>query len=413
MVAHFLLLAICGVSRSGAVAIHPPSHLKVLGPARSVLALLRAGDFEHLARRFTSAEGILALTLPGSRQRCLVVHETRTDLARRACASPVLKDRVSGDVAFPGLTRQRDGERYAAAKTALNAALCGADARRRIGDAAFAAAFDADHIYDDDAYALCVARLALRGTLFGGDEDTATAFLGPAALAMTAPPAAPPTQGATRARVRVAARQAKLLLSNAPFFAVVDGFTNVDAKTLRARRGVRSPAPAAAAAFRAATEAAREAAIAARRRRGAGADGASAVARLCADASLEDADVAAALWDLIVAGTATTAELASEGLKRARRSPDTVDASALVEDVARAEREKRAVAPLIFRVACGDGMLGDVPLRTGDGVVASLRLAPGLSFGAGRRACAGREVALVVAAAAVEARLSDGVAKIT
>jgi len=407
-----LLLAICGVSRSGAVAIHPPSHLKVLGPARSALALLRAGDFEHLARRFTSAEGILALTLPGSRQRCLVVHETRTDLARRACASPVLRDRVSGDVAFPGLTRQRDGERYAAAKTALNAALCGADARRRIGDAAFAAAFDADHIYDDNAYALCVARLALRGTLFGDDEDTATAFLGPAALAMTAPPAAPPTQGAHRARVRVAARQAKLLLSNAPFFAVVDGFTNVDAKTLRARRGVRSPAPAAAAAFRAATEAAREAAIAARRRRGAGADGASAVARLCADASLEDADVAAALWDLIVAGTATTAELASEAL-RIGRGDGAVDANALVERVARAEREKRAVAPLIFRVACGDGMLGDVPLRTGDGVVASLRLAPDLSFGAGRRACAGREAALVVAAAAVKARLSDGVAKIT
>ena len=89
-----------------------------------------------------------------------------------------------------------------------------------------------------------------------------------------------------------------------------------------------------------------------------------------------------------------------------------VDATALVEDVARAEREKRAVAPLIFRVACDDGMLGDVPLRKGDGVVASLRLAPDLSFGAGRRACAGREVALAVAAAAVEARLSDGVAKI-
>ena len=84
----------------------------------------------------------------------------------------------------------------------------------------------------------------------------------------------------------------------------------------------------------------------------------------------------------------------------------------LISTQARAEREKRAVAPLIFRVACDDGMLGDVPLRKGDGVVASLRLAPDLSFGAGRRACAGREVALAVAAAAVEARLSDGVAKI-
>ena len=69
-----------------------------------------------------------------------------------------------------------------------------------------------------------------------------------------------------RARLRVAARQAKLLMSGAPFFEVVDGFTNVDAKTLRARRGVRNPAPAAAAAFRAETEARREAAIAARRR---------------------------------------------------------------------------------------------------------------------------------------------------
>ena len=120
--------------------------------------------------------------------------------------------------------------------------------------------------------------------------------------------------------------------------------------------------------------------------------------------------MAAALWDLIVAGTATTAELASEALKIGRGG-GSVDATALVEDVARAEREKRAVAPLIFRVACDDGMLGDVPLRKGDGVVASLRLAPDLSFGAGRRA-AGREVALAVAAAAVEARLSGGVAKI-
>jgi hypothetical protein len=162
----------------------------------------------------------------------------------------------------------------------------------------------------------------------------ATAFLGPAALATSAAAPPPPRQSAMRARLRVAARQAKLLMSGAPFFEVVDGFTNVDAKTLRARRGVRNPAPAAAAAFRAETEARREAAIAARRRGGAGADG-SAVARLCADASLEDADVAAALWDLIVAGTATTAELASEALKIGR-GDGAVDATALVEDVARA-----------------------------------------------------------------------------
>ena len=330
--AHLLLLALC-VATSNSIALHAPARVKTLGATRSALALLKAGDFEHLARQFSNSEGILALTLPGSRQRCLVIHESRADLARRMCASSVLKDRVAGDVAFPGLTRQRDGERYAAAKTALNSALCGVSARRRIGQTAFAAAFDADHMHDDDAYALCVARMALRTTLFGDDEDTATAFLGPAALATSAAAPPPPRQSAMRARLRVAARQAKLL-SGAPFFEVVDGFTNVDAKTLRARRGVRNPAPAAAAAFRAETEARREAAIAARRRGGAGADG-SAVARLCADASLEDADVAAALWDLIVAGTATTAELASEALKIGR-GDGAVDATALVEDVARA-----------------------------------------------------------------------------
>ena len=35
-------------------------------------------------------------------------------------------------------------------------------------------------------------------------------------------------------------------------------------------------------------------------------------------------------------------------------------------------------------------------------LVASLRLAPDLAFGAGKRACAGRDVALEVAAAAVD-----------
>ena len=172
--AHLLLLALC-VATSNSIALHAPARVKTLGATRSALALLKAGDFEHLARQFSNSEGILALTLPGSRQRCLVIHESRADLARRMCASSVLKDRVAGDVAFPGLTRQRDGERYAAAKTALNSALCGVSARRRIGQTAFAAAFDADHMHDDDAYALCVARCALRATLFGDDEDTATA----------------------------------------------------------------------------------------------------------------------------------------------------------------------------------------------------------------------------------------------
>ena len=62
--------------------------------------------------------------------------------------------------------------------------------------------------------------------------------------------------------------------------------------------------------------------------------------------------------------------------------------------------------------------LADLRLTEGDArgaegfALKALRLAPDLSFGAGRRACAGREVALAVAAAAVDARLSDGVAKI-
>ena len=128
--AHLLLLALC-VATSNSIALHAPARVKTLGATRSALALLKAGDFEHLARQFSNSEGILALTLPGSRQRCLVIHESRADLARRMCASSVLKDRVAGDVAFPGLTRQRDGERYAAAKTALNSAL------RRIGQTAY------------------------------------------------------------------------------------------------------------------------------------------------------------------------------------------------------------------------------------------------------------------------------------
>ena len=170
--AHLLLLALC-VATSNSIALHAPARVKTHGATRSARAVRTAGDFEPLARQFSNSEGILALTLPGSRQRCLVIHESRADLARRMCASSVLKDRVAGDVAFPGLTRQRDGERYAAAKTALNSALCGVSARRRIGQTAFAAAFDADHIHDDDAYALCVARMALRATLFGDAEVSA------------------------------------------------------------------------------------------------------------------------------------------------------------------------------------------------------------------------------------------------
>ena len=80
--AHLLLLALC-VATSNSIALHAPARVKTLGATRSALALLKAGDFEHLARQFSNSEGILALTLPGSRQRCLVIHESRADLARR------------------------------------------------------------------------------------------------------------------------------------------------------------------------------------------------------------------------------------------------------------------------------------------------------------------------------------------
>ena len=77
----------------------------------------------------------------------------------------------------------------------------------------------------------------------------------------------------------------------------------------------------------------------------------------------------------------------------------------LISTQARAEREKRAVAPLIFRVACDDGMLGDVPLRKGDGVVASLRLAPDLKIGRGDGSVDATALVEDVARACVEIKI--------
>ena len=128
------------------------------------------------------------------------------------------------------------------------------------------------------------------------------------------------------------------------------------------------------------------------------------VAGLLGDGLLDDADVAAALNDLILAGTATTAELVEEALRL--RDGGDADGDALVSRAIDRRRDARAVAPLLFRVAAAPGQLGPVALAPGDGVVASLRVAPDLAFGAGKRACAGRDVALAVAAAAVDSRLA-------
>ena len=54
-----------------AAALRGSKALRTLGPLRSSLALLRHGDFEHVASSFADADGLLALTLPRSRQRWL------------------------------------------------------------------------------------------------------------------------------------------------------------------------------------------------------------------------------------------------------------------------------------------------------------------------------------------------------
>ena len=64
------------------------------GPVRSSVELLKAGDFEHLARCFEG--GCLALELPGRSTRCVVIHETETALVREVVGSRCLADRVGG-----------------------------------------------------------------------------------------------------------------------------------------------------------------------------------------------------------------------------------------------------------------------------------------------------------------------------
>ena len=375
-------------------AIVAAGNALTLNRIQSVAKLLRCGDFEHLARSFD--DDALVLHLPHN-QRVVCIHESRVDLAKQACGAKCLADRVGGGgAAAPGLTRQRDGDAWRTARARANEALAGAAAKQRCRELALVAARE-ELAKDAPTYGLRTARAALRTVLFGGDDALATAFLGPRGFGGSAPPAKKASRA--RGRLRVARFQSRAL-ADGDFFRTVDAFTNVDAKTERARAARPRPLPAEARAFMVRT---REAAIAAAR-----ADLSVAsplVAGLLGDGLLDDADVAAALNDLILAGTATTAELVEEAL-RLRDDGDASDGGdALVARAIDRRRDARAVAPLLFRVAAAPGRLGPVALEPGDGVVASLRVAPDLAFGAGKRACAGRDVALAVAAAAVDARL--------
>ena len=363
-----------------------------LNRIQSVAKLLRCGDFEHLARSFD--DDALVLHLPHN-QRVVTIHESRVDLAKQACGAKCLADRVGGGAAAPGLTRQRDGDAWRTARARANEALAGAAAKQRCRELALVAAREELANDAPNNYGLRTARAALRAVLFGGDDALATAFLGPRGFGGSAPPAKKASRA--RGRLRVARFQGRALAAG-DFFRTVDAFTNVDAKVERARAAKPRPLPAEARAFMVRT---REAAIAAAR-----ADLSVAsplVAGLLGDGLLDDADVAAALNDLILAGTATTAELVEEALRL--RDDGDADGDALVARAIDRRRDARAVAPLLFRVAAAPGRLGPVALEPGDGVVASLRVAPDLAFGAGKRACAGRDVALAVAAAAVDARL--------
>ena len=364
-----------------------------LNRIQSVAKLLRCGDFEHLARSFD--DDALVLHLPHN-QRVVTIHESRVDLAKQACGAKCLADRVGGGAAAPGLTRQRDGDAWRTARARANEALAGAAAKQRCRELALVAAREELANDAPNNYGLRTARAALRAVLFGGDDALATAFLGPRGFGGSAPPAKKASRA--RGRLRVARFQGRALAAG-DFFRTVDAFTNVDAKVERARAAKPRPLPAEARAFMVRT---REAAIAAAR-----ADLSVAsplVAGLLGDGLLDDADVAAALNDLILAGTATTAELVEEALRL--RDDGDADGDALVARAIDRRRDARAVAPLLFRVAAAPGRLGPVALEPGDGVVASLRVAPDLAFGAGKRACAGRDVALAVAAAAVDARLA-------
>lgn len=373
-------------------AIVAAGNALTLNRIQSVVKLLRCGDFEHLARSFD--DDALVLHLPHN-QRVVCIHEERVDLAKQACGAKCLADRVGGGAAAPGLTRQRDGDAWRTARARANEALAGAAAKQRCRELALVAARE-ELANDAPTYGLRTARAALRTVLFGCDDALATAFLGPRGFGGSAPPAKKASRA--RGRLRVARFQGRAL-ADGDFFRTVDAFTNVDAKVERARAARPRPPPAEARAFMVRT---REAAIAAAR-----ADLSVAsplVAGLLGDGLLDDADVAAALNDLILAGTATTAELVEEALRL--RDGGDADGDALVARAIDRRRDARAVAPLLFRVAAAPGRLGPVALEPGDGVVASLRVAPDLAFGAGKRACAGRDVALAVAAAAVDARLA-------
>ena len=372
-------------------AIVAAGNALTLNRIQSVAKLLRCGDFEHLARSFD--DDVFVLHLPHN-QRVVAIHESRVDLAKQACGAKCLADRVGGGAAAPGLTRQRDGDAWRTARARANEALAGAAAKQRCRELALVAARE-ELANDAPNYGLRTARAALRTVLFGCDDALATAFLGPRGFGGSAPPAKKASRA--RGRLRVARFQGRAL-ADGDFFRTVDAFTNVDAKVERARAATPRPLPAEARAFMVRT---REAAIAAAR-----ADLSVAsplVAGLLGDGLLDDADVAAALNDLILAGTATTAELVEEALRL--RDGGDADGDALVARAIDRRRDARAVAPLLFRVAAAPGKLGPVALEPGDGVVASLRVAPDLAFGAGKRACAGRDVALAVAAAAVDARL--------
>ena len=375
-------------------AIVAAGNALTLNRIQSVAKLLRCGDFEHLARSFD--DDALVLHLPHN-QRVVCIDEDRVDLAKQACGAKCLADRVGGGAAAPGLTRQRDGDAWRTARARANEALAGAAAKQRCRELALVAARE-ELAKDAPTYGLRTARAALRTVLFGCDDALATAFLGPRGFGGSAPPAKKASRA--RGRLRVARFQSRAL-ADGDFFRTVDAFTNVDAKVERARAAKPRPLPAEARAFMVRT---REAAIAAAR-----ADLSVAsplVAGLLGDGLLTDADVAAALNDLILAGTATTAELVEEALRLRDGGDASADGDALVSRAIDRRRDARAVAPLLFRVAAAPGRLGPVALEPGDGVVASLRVAPDLAFGAGKRACAGRDVALAVAAAAVDARLA-------
>ena len=77
------------------------------GRARSAAALLRHGDFTHVARSFRADAAVLHIS---RHQRCVVVREGNAALAREVCGSRDLADRVGDGARAPGLTRQRDGD---------------------------------------------------------------------------------------------------------------------------------------------------------------------------------------------------------------------------------------------------------------------------------------------------------------